>query len=102
MRANVCRAIGKCCCEGVSARNLSCINIVDELLKYTRSKHQIVRDNIPLALSGLSEDPLNCVKIEALGFIPVQVNINTLFLLFLFYYFMLYYYVNLLRMIFFV
>lgn len=33
---------------------------------------QTVKDNIPKALSGLSADPVNCVKIEILGFIPVS------------------------------
>lgn len=56
----------------MTARNLGCENIIDQLFVYINSEHQIVRDNIPLALSGLSEDPLNCVKIEAIGFLPVS------------------------------
>lgn len=56
----------------MTARDVCCKNIVDQLFEYTESEHQIVKDNVSLALSGLSVDPLNCVKIEALGFIPVS------------------------------
>ncbi|XP_025200518.1 armadillo repeat-containing protein gudu-like [Melanaphis sacchari] len=70
LRANLCKALGKCCKIGVTARRFSCQNIIDELIKYTQSEHTVIRENVPLALSGLSEDPLNCVRIEALGFLP--------------------------------
>ncbi|XP_016657738.1 armadillo repeat-containing protein gudu-like [Acyrthosiphon pisum] len=70
LRANLCKALGKCCTVGVTARRFSCKHIMDKLIKYTHSEHKVVRDNVPLALSGLSEDPLNCVRIEALGFLP--------------------------------
>ncbi|VVC37191.1 Armadillo-type fold,Armadillo,Armadillo-like helical [Cinara cedri] len=70
LRANLCRAMGKCCSGGSTAHILGCKNVLEQLLTYTKSKHQIVRDNVPLALSGISEDPLNCVKIESLGFLP--------------------------------
>lgn len=65
--------MGKCT-GGVTTRRLSCKKIIDQLLIYIESEHQIVKDNVPMALSGLSKDPLNCIKIEALGFIPVRMN----------------------------
>lgn len=71
MRANLCKALGKCCTIGVTARRFSCQQVLDQLIKYTQSEHAVIRDNVPLALSGLSEDPFNCVRIEALGFVPV-------------------------------
>ncbi|XP_060844548.1 armadillo repeat-containing protein gudu-like [Rhopalosiphum padi] len=70
LRANLCKALGKCCTIGLTARRFSSQNVIDQLLKYTQSEHSVVRDNVPLALSGLSEDPLSCVRIEALGFLP--------------------------------
>lgn len=67
----------------MTARNLGCENIIDQLFVYINSEHQIVRDNIPLALSGLSEDPLNCVKIEAIGFLPVSKQYNIYYYIFI-------------------
>lgn len=80
LRANLCRALGKCCSSGINARRFSCKQIVDQLYKYMRSEHKIVRENLPLALSGLSEDPLNCIKIEALGFLSVSLDLFIIFL----------------------
>ncbi|CAI6372028.1 unnamed protein product [Macrosiphum euphorbiae] len=46
--------------------------MVENLAKLVSTEHTNFRQRqyVPLALSGLSEDPLNCVRIEALGFLP--------------------------------
>lgn len=51
---------------------MCCKYILEQLTVYMETGDQTVKDNIPMALSGLSVDPLNCVKIEILGFVPVS------------------------------
>lgn len=60
LRANLCRAIGECCANEEIASNSSWKNIIYELLNFIGSEHQIVRENVILALNGLSKCPLNC------------------------------------------
>lgn len=71
LRANLCRAIGKCCVGDAIGCQPSSKNLVEKMWAYMDSGHQIVKDSIPMALRGLSEDPLNCIKIETIGFLPV-------------------------------
>lgn len=73
LRAGVCRAMGKCCAgENNAAHGLCFEGIVDKLWEFSQSKYQIVRDAVPLALSGLSIDPLISIKIKSQGFLPVK------------------------------
>ncbi|XP_050527893.1 armadillo repeat-containing protein gudu-like [Daktulosphaira vitifoliae] len=70
LRANLCRALGKCCYSGSNSRDIGKQNVIERLYEYILEEDKLVNESVPLALLGLSEDPLNCIKIDTIGFLP--------------------------------